>query len=33
MRKMKKNWMNNEILHLIALQGEMKCEFAKNAKK
>jgi hypothetical protein len=25
--------MNDEILHLIALQGEMKCEFAKNTKK
>ncbi len=33
MRKLKRNQMNNKILHLIALQGEMKCEFVKNAKK
>jgi len=28
-----KNWANGEVLHLIALQGEMKLEFVKNAKK
>ncbi len=28
-----KNWANGEVLHLIALQGEMKLEFAKNAKQ
>jgi hypothetical protein len=28
-----KNWANGEVLHLIAPQGEMKLEFAKNVKK
>jgi hypothetical protein len=32
-KKVEKIWMNNEILHLISLQGKMKCEFVKNTKK
>jgi hypothetical protein len=28
-----KNWVDGEVLHLIALWGEMEVEFAKNAKK
>jgi len=32
-KKLKKSWVNDEVLHLIALRGEMELEFAKNAKK
>jgi hypothetical protein len=31
--KARKNWVNGEVLHLIALKGEMKLEFAKITKK
>jgi len=31
--KARKNWADGELLHLIALQGEMEIEFTKNAKK
>jgi hypothetical protein len=31
--KARKNWVDGELLHLIALQGEMEIEFTKNAKK
>jgi hypothetical protein len=31
--KARKNWVGGEVLHLIALQGEMELEFTKNVKK
>ncbi len=31
--KAKNNWVDGEVLHLIALTGEMELELAKNAKK
>jgi len=31
--KARKIWVDGEILHLIALSGEMEFEFAKNEKK
>jgi hypothetical protein len=30
--KVEKSYVNGEILHLIALKGEMALEFTKNAK-
>jgi hypothetical protein len=32
-KKAEKNCANGEVLHLIAVQGEMELEFTKNAKK
>jgi hypothetical protein len=31
--KTKNNWVDGEVLHLIAIKGEIKLESAKNAKK
>jgi hypothetical protein len=31
--KARKNWVKDEVLHLIALRGEMELEFTINAKK
>ncbi len=31
--KVGKNWVDGEVLHLIALRGKMEPKFAKNAKK
>jgi hypothetical protein len=31
--KARKNWVDGEVLHLIALRGELEPKFAKNAKK
>jgi len=31
--KARKNWVDGEVLHLIALQGEMELEFTINANK
>jgi hypothetical protein len=31
--KVRKNWVDGEVLHLIALRKEMELEFTKNAKK
>jgi hypothetical protein len=31
--KVGKNWVDGEVLHLIALRREMEFEFTKNAKK
>jgi hypothetical protein len=31
--KARKNWVDGEVIHLIALQGEMELEFTINAKK
>jgi hypothetical protein len=30
--KARKNWVDGEVLHLIALRGEMELEFTINAK-
>jgi hypothetical protein len=32
-KKLEKNWVDGEVLHFIVVKGEMKLEFAKNAKK
>jgi hypothetical protein len=31
--KARKNWVDGDVLHQIALWGEMEFEFAKNVKK
>jgi hypothetical protein len=33
MKKLETNWVDGDALPFIALKGEMKIEFAKNAKK
>jgi hypothetical protein len=32
-KKVKNNWVNGEVLHFIALKGEMELEFAQKNKK